>query len=136
MKTEELYIRAEQGGICILYDVPLPKTKSLSADIDGQLYIGIDQSVLSSTAEERVHLAHELGHCETGAFYSLYSPIDNRKWCENKANKRAIRMLIPTDELRDLIDGTEGQISLWELAEHFCVTEEFMQKAVEHYFSA
>lgn len=134
MKTDELYIRAEEDNIAIIYSVPLPKTKSISTTVDGDMYIGIDQSIMNSSAEERVHLAHEIGHCETGAFYSLYSPIDNRQWCENKANKRAYELLISQDELIQLIEASCGEISIWELAEHFNVTEEFMRKAVEFYY--
>ncbi len=133
MRTDELYIRAEQCGISVICDVPLPETKSISADIGGELYIGIDSRVMETSAEERVHLAHELGHCETGAFYSMYSPIDNRQWCENKANKKAYELLISRSELASLIKKSSGEIGMWELAEHFDVTEEFMRKAVECY---
>ena len=98
------------------------------------MFIGIDDKVMQTRAEERVHLAHELGHCMTGAFYSLYSPIDNRGYVERKANVYAIKKLINEDELKKIIKKY-NDISVWELAEHFEVTEDFMRMALEYYFA-
>ncbi len=78
-----------------------------------------------------MHLAHELGHCETGAFYSLDSAAETRGRCENRANRWAIKTLVPADELLSALQG--GITDLWALAEHFDVTEDFMSKAVDYY---
>ncbi len=134
MTSDKLYLEAERAGVIVDCSVKLPESKSMSLDIDSNLFIGIDDRIMQSRAEERVHLAHELGHCMTGAFYSLYSPIDNRGYCERKANDYAIKKLIDEDELRKIIKEYNGEIGIWELAEHFDVTEDFMRKAVEYYF--
>ncbi|MCI8387131.1 MAG: ImmA/IrrE family metallo-endopeptidase [Clostridiales bacterium] len=135
MISDNLYLEAEKAGIIIDCEVQLPTTKSVSAKFDDStMFIGIDDAAMRTRADERVHLAHELGHCMTGAFYNMYAPIDNRGWCERIANNYAIKKLIDEDELRGVIDSYGGEIGIWELAEYFDVTEDFMQQAVEYYF--
>lgn len=70
----------------------------------------------------------------TGAFYSIRSPIDNRGYCERIANNYAIKKLVDEDKLKKIIDEYCGDIGIWELAETFEVTEDFMKKAIEYYF--
>lgn len=86
---------------------------------------------LESVSEEKVKLAHELGHCETGAFYNRYSPFDLREKHERTANRWAVKKLVPKSELVTLLKkGYER----WELAEHFEVTEDFINLAIRMYF--
>ena len=47
---------------------------------------------------------------------------------ENRADKWAVNKLIPVDELDQAVE--DGHTELWDLADHFGVTEEFMRKAV------
>ena len=47
---------------------------------------------------------------------------------ENRADKWAIQRLIPLPELDAA--RADGHTELWELAEYFGVTEDFMRKAV------
>lgn len=100
-------------------------------DDDGDCFIAIDPYKLQSSRDEMVKLAHELGHCVTGSFYNQYSDFDCRQRHENKADKWAIKHLIPVNDLDDAI--TDGCTEIWELAERFGVTEQFMQKAVCYY---
>ena len=135
MISDKLYLEAEQSGITVLCGAELPLTKSVSLALpDGAMFKGIDDSVMQSRAEERVHLAHELGHCVTGAMYNIRCPIMPRQRYERIADAYAIKKLVNEDELRRVIDEREGDISVWELSEWFDVTEDFMQKAIEFYF--
>ena len=123
-----LYRTAAQQNIEIL---PFPMKENGSMSIlreDGRCCIGADPQVLDGGVQERVHIGHELGHCLTGSFYNRYSPYDLRQRHENKANKWAIRVLVPVEELDDAI--AEGCCELWALAERFGVTEAFMKKAI------
>ena len=97
-------------------------------DEEGRCFIGMDESVRDGDIQERVHLGHEIGHCVTGSFYNIHAAIDSRQRHENKANKWAIHALIPVEELDDAV--AEGCTDVWELAERFRVTEDFMKKAV------
>ncbi len=130
MKDNELYTFAEQEGI-IIDITSIPKNKSLSVCLDNKFYLAVDESVMENTSDKRVHLAHELGHCVTDSFYNLYAPLDLREKHEYRANKWAVTHLVPKDELVDLLKkGYEK----WDLAEHFDVTEEFINLAVYMYF--
>ncbi|MBQ1928577.1 MAG: ImmA/IrrE family metallo-endopeptidase [Clostridia bacterium] len=101
-------------------------------DKDG-CYIAIDPFFRLSCAQERVYLAHEIGHCLTGSFYNEYSKVDDRKRCERRADIFAYRLLIDKSELKNLMKS--GVTSMWELAEYFNVTVPFMSSAVEYYQS-
>jgi Zn-dependent peptidase ImmA (M78 family) len=122
---------AEEGGIGVFaYD--LPKTRSMSAALpDGYMAIGIDYEALTSTAEERVHLAHEIGHCKTGSFYNKYSCFDVREKHERKANIYAVQYLMPLNEVKEAY--RRGCREIWDMAEYFGVTEDFAKYAMMVY---
>lgn len=131
MEIQALYDLAEQQNIPVVR-FPLAETGSLSVMLDsGECFIGMDASVQDGGIQERVHLGHELGHCNTGSFYNIHAAVDCRQRHENRADKWAIRHLIPVDDLDDAVAG--GCTQIWELAERFQVTEEFMRKAVCYY---
>ena len=128
---DDLYALAEEEHIEI-FAFSLPSTSSVSImELDGTCYIGIDPFRVDSYVQEAQHLAHELGHCITGSFYNQYSNCDIRARHEYKANKWAIKKLIPQDELKAAVNS--GFTEPWELAEYFNVPVPFMQKAVEYY---
>lgn len=131
MTNTALYQLARQENIEVL-TYPMEQTGSMSLMTpDGACFIGMDKSICTGSTRERVHLAHELGHCVTGSFYNIYAKIDHRRRHENRADKWAVGQLIPVQALDDAI--ASGCTELWELAEHFGVTEEFMKKAVCYY---
>ena len=124
----ELYATALEQNIPI-YSYPMAQCGSMSVQLcDGSCAIGMDERVLDAGTQERVHLSHELGHCLTGSFYSVYTAVDCRQRHENRADKWAIRKLIPVDQLDDAV--ASGCTELWELAERFGVTEDLIRKAV------
>lgn len=129
MKTlQECYRTAQQENIAVDH-FPLRSRDALSImEPDGTCYIAIDRRKLTSQNDERTKLSHELGHCITGSFYNEYSNFDCRQRHENRADKWAIRYLIPVDALDDAV--AMGHTELWALAEHFGVSEAFMKKAV------
>lgn len=131
MEIQALYDLAWQENIEVLL-YPMAENESMSIMLDdGTCYIGMDRSVRDGDVQERVHLSHELGHCVTGSFYNFYAAIDSRQRHEYRADKWAVQTLIPVDDLDDAV--AQGCGELWELADHFGVTEEFMRKAVCYY---
>jgi len=131
MQIQDLYDLAKQQNIEVLSH-PMPGNGSMSVMLeDSRCFVGMDESVRDGGVQERVHLSHELGHCVTGSFYNIYAAIDYRQRHENRANKWAIQALIPVEELDDAI--AEGYTEVWELAERFQVTEDFVRKAVCFY---
>lgn len=127
MTLNDLYTRAERQKIDV-DDVPMRAVASASFP---NKWIVMDSSKLETMAAEKVALAHELGHIETGSFYNIYSPFDLRAKHERHADQRAIQMLVPNDALINAIKG--GITEPWELAEYFEVTESFIRKAMLYY---
>lgn len=133
MELLELYQLADAEHIPV-YSFDLPQTHSLSLmNNDGSCAVAIDPFGLNSTKDEKIQLAHELGHCVTGSFYNRYSDFDIKAKSEYKADKWAIKKLIPKDELQAALE--QGYTEPWDLAEYFNVTEEFIIKAVNYYRS-
>ena len=78
MTLLELYRYAEGRGIPV-DAFPLGRTEALSLlDGEGGCHIAIDPFRVKSAADEKTKLGHELGHCMTGAFYTVASPCDVR----------------------------------------------------------
>lgn len=124
----ELYRVADENGITVDC-FELGKREALSfMNTDGECYIAMDPFKLQSAQNERMKLAHEMGHCCTGSFYNQYAARDVRQKHENRANKWAIEKLIPEDELDEAV--ADGCTDIFTLAEHFDVTEDFMRMAV------
>ena len=128
MEPSVLYDLAKQQNIEVI-PYSMPRCGSMSVmDETGRCYIGIDPGLRDGGVRERVHLSHELGHCITGSFYNIHAAIDHRRRHENRADKWAIRTLIPVEALDDAI--AQGCTEIWELADHFGVTEDFIRKTV------
>lgn len=128
MELKKLYDLAEQENIPV-WGFSLPETGSMSLmEENGQCHIAMDPAQRDGGAGERVHLSHELGHCITGSFYNIHAAMDCRQKHENRANKWAIQTLIPVEALDDAIAC--GCTEVWELAERFQVTEDFIRKTV------
>ena len=129
-KIIELERIAERDNIEII-EIKTDKCKSMSVQTEnGNCYIGIDSNKMTN-AEEAVCKAHELGHCETGSFYNRYSGCDLVSKHEYRADVWAIKKLISKDEIVDAFE--HGITEIWNLAEHFNVTEDFMRKACKYY---
>ena len=122
-----LFQIARQAGVTVEY-CHIPINESMSVEDPCGDFVLLDYGLISSGAKEKTHLAHELGHCVTGSFYNRYSGLDVRQRHEIRADKWAIEKLIPREDFDQAV--AEGYTELWELAEHFEVSEDFMKKAV------
>ena len=127
----ELYELAEAEDV-VIDEFPMRKRVSFSLmDLDGDCYIAIDPFRLDSAQAEKVVLAHELGHCETGSFYNRYAACDVRKRHENRADKWSFSKLVSKEELEEAVSA--GFTEIWQLAEYFDVPCEYMAKACHWY---
>lgn len=128
---QEIYHIADQENIVVdRFALSSRDALSVMAE-DGSCYIAIDPAKIMGESDERTKISHEIGHCITGAFYNEYSKFDCRQRHENTADKWAIKKLITAEALDEAV--AEGYTEIWELAEHFGVTEDFMRKAVCYY---
>lgn len=125
---EGLYRIADENNIVVdCFD--LKKREALSVmDSDGFCYIAINPLKLESELDEKMKLGHELGHSMTGSFYNESATCDIRRKHENCADKWEIQCFISEEDLDEAI--ADGYTTIWDLAEYFDVTEDFMRKAV------
>lgn len=128
--NKDLYEYAKNKSIIVEIG-KIPKNKSFSVRYKKKDFVVIDTSAMENSADERTHLAHELGHCATGSFYNIESPLLVREKYEQKANRWAICKCVPKKELTQLL---KKGYQPWELAEHFNVTQAFINKACKYYF--
>lgn len=122
---------ADEHGIDIDW-FPMKQAESLSVPLGNDRYgVAIDPTKIRSCADLKHKLAHELGHCMTGAFYNRYSDFDCRQKYENRADRWAINNLVPAEDFRAAI--AKGLVEIWDLAEHFDTTEDLIKKAMCFY---
>ena len=125
---------SDLSGTAQLNNIPvdhftLGKREALSLmDTDGCCYIALDPAKVRDESDKRCKLAHELGHCLTGAFYNIYATADNRQRHENRADKWAVEYLIPERELDEAIAA--GYNEWWQLAEYFGVSEDMIRRSL------
>ena len=126
--NDDLYGIAERRGHVVVCE-SLTETPSFSLQTNKRCYIAIDQRL--NVQQEREALAHELGHCEYGGFYNRYSKYDIRAKAERRADKWAFAKLVPYGQLMQAV--RHGVTEVWDLAELFDVSCEFMQRAIAYY---
>ena len=126
-KTISLYDELNEAGVRF-YHWRMADGQAVTVELGSRYGVFMDFDSIHSDAEELVLVAHEGGHISTGATHRVDSPYDLIEKHEYKADKWAIKKLIPEDELDDAV--AEGHTDIWDLAEHFGVTEDFMRKAV------
>ena len=129
--NDDLYGIAERRGHVVVCE-SLTETPSFSLQTNKRCYIAIDQRL--NVQQEREALAHELGHCEYGGFYNRHSKYDIRAKAERRADKWAFAKLVPYGQLVQAV--RHGVTEVWDLAELFDVSCEFMQRAIAYYKTA
>lgn len=129
--NDDLYGIAERRGHVVVCE-SLTETPSFSLQTNKRCYIAIDQRL--NVQQEREALAHELGHCEYGGFYNRHSKYDIRAKAERRADKWAFARLVPYGRLMQAV--RHGITEVWELAELFDVSCEFMHRAIAYYKTA
>lgn len=122
-----LYNELAKRGIRF-YAWDMGDLRAATIEMDGRFGIFMDPDNIQTDAEALVVLAHEGGHASTGATHKVCSPYDLVEKHENKADKWAITQLISVDELDEAV--ADGHTDLWDLADHFGVTKDFMRKVV------
>lgn len=126
-KLLALYDQLNTTGVSF-FTWDLGEDKASTMEMNGLYAVFMDFDNIHSKAEESVVLAHEGGHASTGSTHKVCSPYDLVEKHEYKAWKWAVQRLISCAELDDAI--ADGCCEMWELAERFGVTQEFMEKAV------
>ena len=99
----------------------------------------MDKIAIDSTSEERVLLAEEIGHYETGGLYIMVSTYNmsvarsKRIRCEAKARFWSYKCLLPPDEIENAIKHEKQDD--YAIAEFCSVTVNFLREAIAYHRS-
>lgn len=132
-RLDEIYSDMERNGVrvwCGYYNLS-GKCDSVVVRHGDDYGVFLDVGKVKTEKQELEAVSHEFAHIKTGTTYPLDAPWDVRARCENRADKEQIRILIGEDELFEAIQ--DGRTELWELADYFNVSEDFMRKAINYY---
>lgn len=131
---ESLYEWLNNEGVSI-FDRQLPFSKEDSKALTVKLNapvetwgIFLDKGRLKTRREVKSALLHEGGHYATDTTHTVCSPFDLVAKHEYKADKWGVQRALSEEDLYNAV--ASGHTEIWDLAEHFGVTEEFMRKAV------
>ena len=122
-----LYQKIQRSGTRF-YMWDLHGDKAATLEVNGSYGVFMDFDQIGSAREEASIVAHEGGHVCTGATHKVSSPFDLIEKHECKAWKWAAQNYITEGELDEAV--AEGHTELWDLAEYFGITEDFMKKIV------
>lgn len=128
-ENRDFYALAARNGVEVL-TMRMPESGSMSAEVNGRGYIGLDSSCAMTAGEEQAHLGHELGHCLYGGFYTRGAPYDVAERHEVRADKWYIRQAIPRETLFGLL---RRGYDAWEIADRLNTTEEYVRRAYYYY---
>lgn len=129
MTLTDVYTDCEEKNIEVDY---FPMVKAIAMSFP-EGFIAIDIDKVETSIEEKEILSHEESHIETGSFYNFYSPLDIKEKHERRAEIHTIKKLVPLDELKETVEY--GFTEVWDLADYFDVSCEFMTRALEYYKS-
>lgn len=115
-----------------LYDIGFVPAATIESS--GKYAVFCDPKLLRTRTALKECLAHECGHCATGATHTVSSPWDLVEKHEYKANRWAIEHFLPYEALCDAMHS--GMTEPWQLADFFDMPQEFIERAVRYYTQA
>ena len=126
----EVYKKIENDNISV-FPFTITNYKAATIEQDGNYGIFIDKSKIENSNQEFEILAHEYGHCKSGATHKLYSPHDLIEKHEYMADRTAILEFSPFEKLQDAFNN--GCQLIWQIAEFLSLPDSFIEKAVQVY---
>ena len=123
------------------YNIPVVKVdfqnKKAGIITNGQdTVIAVDYKKIENSKEEKMVIAEEKAHYETGALYLLNADKTTIDKMEYKANKKVYNELIPFSQLKEMC---EKHLSVAELSDHFGIPiqdvliAQFLYNNIENY---
>ena len=122
---------AENIGISVIQENAPTKIPAIALRLGKDMGVFINESAFHTDAERRLAFAHEVGHCETGGFYTELTPADERNRIEYRATKWTVMQLVSFETYKMTI--LEGCLTYWEQAEKWDIPLEFVSKVHEIY---
>lgn len=118
MDLVELYGYAEQKGIVVV-DWKIDQKRACAIKMGRKYHILMNDRLIDGEREERVVLAHELGHCRSDRMYYLQDYCNplyrlNIAKAERKAKNEACRLLVSPDELKKALRENDTEYAAAE----------------------
>ena len=125
-----VYQDVRQLGITlILYSIGF--TDAATLEMDGRYGIFLDFEQFETMADYTAALAHEVGHCATGATHAVRSPFELIARHEHRANRWHYERYLPFSYLKSLME--QGYTEPWQLAEVSGWPESTIRAALHYY---
>lgn len=118
MDLLQLYGYAEQKGI-IVVPWKIDNRKACAIKMKREYHILMNDRLIDGERDERVVLAHELGHCRSDRMYYLQDYCNplykaNIAKAERKAKDEACRLLVSPDELKKALRENDTEYAAAE----------------------
>lgn len=112
---------------------PIAVAPAATLRLHGQYAVFFDPELMRGLplAQRNQVLAHEQGHCATGALHKPSSPYDLIAKHEQTADRWAFEHYLPFDELCAAM--RTGLTEPWQLAEWYDFPEAFVRRALAYY---
>lgn len=115
----------------LLIPYPIGFTDAATLEMEGRYAIFLDFDQFPTVADYTAALAHEMGHCATGATHKVSSPYDLVSRHEYRANRWAYERYLPFSQLQSLM--AQGYTEPWQLAEITDLPESLIRQAITYY---
>lgn len=118
MDLMQLYGYAEQKGVTIVH-WKIDNRKACAIKMNREYHILMNDRLIDGERDERVVLAHELGHCRSDRMYYLQDYCNplykaNITKAERKARDEACRLLVNPDELKKALRESDTEYAAAE----------------------
>lgn len=118
MDLLQLYRYAEQKGV-IVAPWKIDNRKACAIKMGRNYHILMNDCLIDGERDERVVLAHELGHCRSDRMYYLQDYCNplykaNIAKAERKAKDEACRLLVSPDELKKALRENDTEYAAAE----------------------
>ncbi len=127
---QQIYSWANEQSVDVLLQKGLC-APGLTMRVAGGYGIFLDMQQIDTLAMLQSVLVHEQGYCATGALHKVCSPYELWQKNEEAAHRWAIRRYLPLPALRQAL--AEGITEAWELAEHFGLLQQDVERALRYY---
>ena len=125
-----VYQDVRQLGITLIpYSIGF--TDAATLEMDGRYGIFLDFEQFETMADYTAALAHEVGHCATGATHAVRSPFELIARHEHRANRGHYERYLPFSYLKSLME--QGYTEPWQLAEVSGWPESTIRAALHYY---
>ena len=129
---EELEQEIYDENIEIVEYDKIEEPSMITKDKENYVTIVINKKKIKSECELVMFLSHEFSHHETRGYYHPYM-LKSYKWkMERTADVSSVKRLVPIKRLRQMLFDGWGY-SRFDMAEEFCVTEDFIDKSIHIY---